>query len=63
MTKVLQEMYRVKDVANIVGVAEITVWKWISSGKIHSLKIGGARRILKSELERFLKEGNRKGGE
>ena len=63
MTKVLQEMYRVGEVAEIVGVAEITVWTWVRSGKIKSVKIGGARRIQKEEVERFIKEGNRKGGE
>lgn len=38
-------MRTIKEFAKDAGVSEITVKRWIKSGKIESEKIGGARRI------------------
>jgi len=46
----------VKDFAKITALAEITIRQWIQHEKIKSIKIGGSRRIPKSELDRILRE-------
>lgn len=46
----MEKMYKVREVAEILGVAEITVRMWIYNGKIDSVKIMGSRRIPESVL-------------
>jgi len=45
----------VKEVARILGLSEITIRQWIGIDKIKSIKIGSARRIPESEVQRLLK--------
>jgi hypothetical protein len=45
--------YDVKEFAHMVGRDPATVARWVKSGAIKSVKIGGARIIAASEVERI----------
>lgn len=49
------QFYSIEEVAKTLKVAYLTVYRWIKSGKINSIKAGKQYRIGKEELERFLK--------
>ena len=50
-------MLSVKETADLFGVTKRTVFRWIKSGKMKSVKIGRTVRIKESEIERVIKEG------
>ena len=54
-------MLSVKETAELFGVTKRTVFRWIKSGKMKSVKIGRTVRIKESEIERVIKEGERYG--
>jgi len=49
------KLLTVKQVAERLGLAEITVRMWLVEKKIDSYKIGGSRRIPEREIERLKK--------
>jgi excisionase family DNA binding protein len=48
------EYLRARDIARVTGVSIRTARRWIAKRILVSGKIGGARLIAKSELERLL---------
>jgi excisionase family DNA binding protein len=48
------EYLRARDIARLTGVSLRTARRWISEEILASGKIGGARLVAKSELERLL---------
>ena len=49
------EYYTIQEVADILKVAYLTVFRWIQSGKLKSVKAGKQHRVEKEELDKFLK--------
>lgn len=45
-----EELLTVKEAAKFLKVSEISVKRYVSKGVIPSIKIGGARRIVKNEV-------------
>jgi len=45
---------RAGDIAQLLGVSERTVRRWIASGALPSRKIVGARLVARADLERLL---------
>jgi excisionase family DNA binding protein len=45
---------RARDIAQLTGVSLRTARRWIAKEILASTKVGGARLIAKSELERLL---------
>jgi len=39
------------------GVGEATVWRWIASGKLESVKLGGRRFTSQEALQRMAQNG------
>lgn len=56
----MMTMMTVKETADFFGVSPRTVFRWIKSGKLESVKIGGVVRIKKNEIERVINEGSKK---
>ena len=56
----MMAMMTVKETADFFGVSPRTVFRWIKSGKLESVKIGGVVRIKKNEIERVINEGSKK---
>ena len=48
----------VKDVCRMFGKDKTTIYKWIKKG-MPSHKIGGGRKFLKYELERWIQKGDK----
>lgn len=48
------EYLRARDIARLTGVSLRTARRWIAKGILVSGKVGGARLVAKSELERLL---------
>jgi excisionase family DNA binding protein len=49
-----QEYLRAGDIARLTGVSLRTARRWIAAQILASAKLGGARLVAKSELERLL---------
>ncbi len=48
-------VYRVREVAEILGMAERTVWRWLREGRLKRVKVGGATLIPSDEVERLIR--------
>jgi excisionase family DNA binding protein len=51
------EYLRARDIAQLTGVSLRTARRWIAKEILASGKLGGARLVAKSELERLLSPG------
>ena len=54
-------MLSVKETADLFAVTKRTVFRWIKSGKMKSVKIGRTVRIKESEIKRVIGEGEYHG--
>lgn len=50
----LEKQYRIAEAAELLGLKESTLRKWILLRRIGHRKIGGAVRIPESEIKRLL---------
>jgi excisionase family DNA binding protein len=48
------EYLRARDIARLTGVSLRTARRWIAKEILASVKVGGARLVARSELERLL---------
>jgi len=55
-----EQYYTIKEVAKMLRVAYLTVYRWIQSGKLNSIKAGKQYRIKKEDLDRFITNYKRK---
>ena len=46
----------VPEAAASVGVSRATIYRWITSGQLASVKIGGIRRVTPEAIDTMLKE-------
>lgn len=46
--------YHVVEAAEAIGLSESTLWREIKAGNLQSIKAGGRRLILKTDLEAYL---------
>ena len=46
--------YSINDVAKLLKVAYLTVYRWVRSGKLKAVKAGKQYRIERFELDRFI---------
>lgn len=51
----LEKMYTVKEVSEMLGVAKLTVYNWVNTEKVRSLKIGNTIRIPESAITEMMK--------
>jgi excisionase family DNA binding protein len=51
----MEKMYSLKETAEILSLAVVTLRKWIGEGTLKSVKIGSAVRIPESEILRLQK--------
>lgn len=47
--------YSIEEVAKILKVAYLTVYRWVQAGKLTALKAGKQYRIKKEDLDKFLR--------
>jgi putative molybdopterin biosynthesis protein len=53
-----EQYYSIEEVAKMLKVAYLTVYRWIRSGKLEAVKAGKQYRIKKRELEKFIERKN-----
>jgi len=54
MTK--EQYYSIEEVATMLKVAYLTVYRWVQSGKLKAVKAGKQYRITRKDLDNFLKQ-------
>jgi excisionase family DNA binding protein len=54
----MNKYYSIKEVASALSLAEVTIRKWIASGKIKATKLGKAVRISEEEIIKLQKGNN-----
>lgn len=52
----MDRLLTVKDVEQRLQIAHTKLYELLGSGKLRSIKIGRARRIKESDLERFVED-------
>lgn len=55
-----EQYYTIKEVAEILKVAYLTVYRWVKDGKIQAYKIGKEYRIKKADLDNFVESSKYK---
>ena len=51
----MNKYYSIKEVASALSLAEVTIRKWIASGKIKATKLGKSVRISEEEIIKLQK--------
>lgn len=52
----IEQYYSIEELAKMLKVAYLTVYRWIQAGKLKSVKAGKQYRIKKENLDNFLKD-------
>lgn len=52
---ITEQYYSIEEVATMLKVAYLTVYRWIQSGKLKAVKAGKQYRIERGSIENFLK--------
>lgn len=55
-----EQYYTIKEVAEILKVAYLTVYRWVKDGKIEAYKLGKEYRIKKDDLDKFVESSKYK---
>ena len=55
-----EKFYTVDEVAIILKVNPMTVYRWIKAGKLKSYKAGKQYRVKKEDLDKFLEQNRHK---
>lgn len=50
-----EQYYTIEEVAQMLKVVYLTVYRWIQSGKLTALKAGKQYRIKETDLDEFMK--------
>ncbi len=53
VSRVMDEILTVREVAEYLKLSRTTVWRWCHAGKLQAFKVGRSWRIHQSELERI----------
>ena len=49
-----EQYYTIEEVAKMLKVAYLTVYRWIQDGKLVAFKAGKQYRVKKADLDRFI---------
>ena len=55
-----EQYYTIDEVAKLLKVAYLTVYRWIQSGKLTAYMAGKQYRVKKEDLDRFITSYERK---
>ncbi len=55
-----EQYYTIEEVARMLKVAYLTVYRWIQSGKLEAYKAGKQYRVKKEDLDSFVTSYKRK---
>lgn len=60
MSKELPKIYTLKEVEEILGVTQRTLYRWIESGTLKAFKAGRTWRVTEQSLQEFMDNGRTK---
>ena len=49
-----EQYYSIEEVANLLKVAYLTVYRWVQAGRLTAYKAGKQYRITKIDLDKFM---------
>jgi len=52
----VNELLTINEVIKIAKVSRVTIYNWMTSGKLRAYKLGKGVRIKKTDLEKLMKE-------
>ncbi len=53
----MKQYFRLSEVAKMLGVSYVTMWRWCNDGKVATVQLpSGQRRILSAEVGRLLEQ-------
>jgi len=55
----MEKLMKIAVAADLLGISQKTVRKWVYERKINVVKVGGAVRIAESEIDRIMTAGQR----
>lgn len=56
-----ESLYAVPDLMKYLGMSRPTIYRYIRTGQLESIKIGGSRRVTESALQRFIESHTEHG--
>ena len=62
-TDTLETLWSPKKLAAFLGVHRGTIYRWIYEGKVKTIRVGGGRRILQSEVYKITTLGTNQKNE
>jgi len=54
VSRVMDEILTVREVAEYLKLSRTTVWRWCNEGKLQAFKVGRSWRIHRSEMEEIV---------
>jgi len=60
MSKELPTIYTLKEVQEILGVTQRTLYRWIDAGSLKAFKAGRTWRVSEEALQEFINQGGTK---
>lgn len=51
-----EQYYSIEEIAKMLKVAYLTVYRWIQAGRLKAIKAGKQYRIIESNLNKFLEK-------
>lgn len=57
-----EQYYTIEELAKMLKVVYLTVYRWIQSGRLVAYKAGKQYRIKKEDLDKFLEQRKKKNG-
>jgi len=52
----MDKLFKLKEVAEILNLAEVTVKLWAGQRKLPVVKVGGRLRVMESELQKWVNQ-------
>jgi len=57
----MKDYYRTSEVAKILDVSSVTVWRWCRDGKLKTVELPSGRRVIpRGEIEQFVRPTEQK---
>ena len=55
------QFYTLQEVAKLLKVSYITVFRWVKAGKVIAYQVGNQHRIKKEDLDKFIEDSKYNG--
>lgn len=55
-----EKFYSIQEIAQILKVTYLTVYRWIRAGKLKAFQVQKQYRIKESDLNKFVEQGRKK---